>query len=119
MLILPAMDLLARVLRSPELRDLNSTYGISTTLQNFGARLNRHAVPVHEINDDLSWTIGNHTLQMGGVLRIITNHRTDEAVFPFPCFDVNNGFCVGLRKPPSTKLRRNPGLPTPTSTPPP
>jgi len=32
--------------------------------------------PVHNFVDDLSWTKGNHTFQMGGNVRLITNNRT-------------------------------------------
>jgi len=81
-------------------------------VQNFGARLTAHAVPVHEINDDVSKTLGNHTLQMGGVLRIITNHRTDEAN-SFPSYAVNDGFCVGCAYP-VQQITAN-GLPAPSN----
>jgi hypothetical protein len=67
-------------------------------VQDFGARLTSHAVPVHEINDDLSRTIGNHTLTMGGVLRLISNHRIDESN-SFPSFVVNDGYTVGSAYP--------------------
>lgn len=83
-----------------------------TDVQDFGARLTSHAVPVHEINDDLSKTLGNHTLQMGGVLRIITNHRTDESN-SFPSYDVNDGFCVGCAFP--TQAIAAAGLPAPSN----
>ena len=62
---------------------------------NFGARPVQRAVPVHEINDDVSWIRGKHTLQMGGVLRLVTNDRISETS-SFPAFSVNNGFCIGL-----------------------
>ena len=32
--------------------------------------------PVHNFVDDLSWTRGNHTLQMGGNVRLIVNNRS-------------------------------------------
>lgn len=35
--------------------------------------------PVHNIVDDLSWIRGNHTLQMGGNIRLINNQRTSYA----------------------------------------
>jgi|SoiMethySBSTD1v2_1073268.scaffolds.fasta_scaffold27429_3 Cna protein B-type domain. len=35
--------------------------------------------PVHNIVDDLSWIKGNHTLQMGGNIRLINNQRTSFA----------------------------------------
>jgi len=62
---------------------------------NFGARPVQRAVPVHEINDDVSWIKGKHTLQMGGVLRLVTNDRISQAS-SFPAYSVNNGFCIGL-----------------------
>ena len=48
-------------------------------------------VPVHEINDDVSWTRGKHTLQFGGVARfgktyagepdrLVEQLRQDEAI---------------------------------------
>lgn len=33
-------------------------------------------IPVHNFVDDVSWVKGNHTLQFGGNLRIITNNQT-------------------------------------------
>ncbi len=36
-------------------------------------------VPVHNLVDDLSWVKGKHTLQVGGNLRIIANHRIGNA----------------------------------------
>ena len=36
-------------------------------------------VPVHNIVDDLSWTKGKHTIQLGGNLRIITDNRTSNS----------------------------------------
>ncbi len=35
--------------------------------------------PVHNIVDDLSWLKGNHTFQMGGNVRLVTNNRTSDA----------------------------------------
>jgi hypothetical protein len=69
-----------------------------TDALNFDARLTSHAVPVHEINDDLSKTFGNHTLAMGGALRIIDNHHVSEAN-SFPSFVVNDGYTVGAAYP--------------------
>ena len=62
-----------------------------------------HQVPVHEFKDDMSWTHGRHTLQIGGGLRYIRNHRQDETL-SFPNFVVNNGFCVSLCKDPARSL---------------
>jgi hypothetical protein len=66
-----------------------------TDVLNFGERPVGRAVPVHEINDDVSWSHGKHTIQFGGVARVITNHRTDDAN-SFPAYSINNGFCVSL-----------------------
>jgi hypothetical protein len=65
-----------------------------TDIENF-SRAFGHQVPVHEFKDDVIWTHGKHTLQYGGALRYIRNHRQDETQ-SFPGFVVNNGFCVGL-----------------------
>jgi Carboxypeptidase regulatory-like domain len=62
---------------------------------NFNARAVSRTVPVHEINDDVSWIKGKHTLQFGGVARFITNNRIDEGN-SFPSYFSNNGFCVHL-----------------------
>lgn len=35
--------------------------------------------PVHNFVDDFSWIKGNHNLQMGGNVRLITNNRTSNA----------------------------------------
>jgi hypothetical protein len=61
----------------------------------FGARPEGRTVPVHEVNDDLSWNRGRHTLTFGGALYFVRNHNTNE-VNSFPAFDVNNGFCINL-----------------------
>jgi len=34
-------------------------------------------VPVHNFTDDVSWIRGNHTIQFGGNVRLISNSRTD------------------------------------------
>lgn len=81
--------------------------------QNYGVRPTSHTLPVHEINDDLSKTLGTHTLQMGGVLRILSNHRLDESA-SFPSYDVNEGFCVGCAAP-SNEVQGNAALPVPTN----
>jgi hypothetical protein len=63
-------------------------------IENF-SRAFGHQLPVNEIKDDVSWTHGKHTVQVGGGLRYIRNHRQDETL-SFPNFLVNNGFCQGL-----------------------
>jgi hypothetical protein len=62
---------------------------------NFAARPSSRAVPVHEVNDDLSWTRGRHSLQFGGAVYFVRNHNIDGAN-SFPRFTANNGFCVNL-----------------------
>jgi Carboxypeptidase regulatory-like domain len=47
--------------------------------------------PVHNFVDDFSWIKGNHTLQMGGNVRLITNNRTSfgasfDSAFTNPSF---------------------------------
>jgi hypothetical protein len=81
-------------------------------VQNFGARANTHAIPVHEINDDLSKSFGKHTLQTGGVLRIITNHRTNQSE-SFPGYFADDGFCVGCAAA-SNEIVANANSATPT-----
>lgn len=40
-------------------------------------------VPVHNFTDDLSWVRGNHTIQFGGNIRLVSNHRTDSFASDF------------------------------------
>lgn len=35
-------------------------------------------VPVHNFTDDVSWVRGNHTIQFGGNIRLVSNKRTDS-----------------------------------------
>ena len=81
-------------------------------VQNFSARANTHAIPVHEINDDLSKSFGKHTIQTGGVLRLITNHRTNESE-SFPAYLADDGFCVGCADA-SNEILANANSATPT-----
>jgi hypothetical protein len=76
-----------------------------TDIENF-SRAFGHQVPVHEIRDDVIWTHGRHTIQAGGTLRYIRNHRQDETL-SFPNFVVNNGFCVGLCRDAAHALSNN------------
>src|SRR6266481_3429330 len=76
-----------------------------TDILNF-SRAFGHQVPVHEIRDDVIWTHGRHTIQAGGTLRYIRNHRQDETL-SFPNFVVNNGFCVGLCRDAANALSSN------------
>jgi hypothetical protein len=61
----------------------------------YGARQFGRTVPVHNVNDDLSWTHGNHSLQFGGALYLVRNHNTN-ASNAFPTYSANNGFCINL-----------------------
>jgi hypothetical protein len=64
-------------------------------IQDFGARQFGRKVPVHNINDDLSWIHGKHSLLFGGALYLVRNHNVNESN-SFPAFDANNGFCINL-----------------------
>jgi hypothetical protein len=64
-------------------------------VQPFAARSFGRTVPVHNINDDLSWIHGKHSFQFGGALYLIRNHNTNETN-SFPQFVANNGFCINL-----------------------
>lgn len=45
---------------------------------NFAYGLSR-VTPIQNITDDFTWTMGNHTLQFGGNVRLITNQRVDNS----------------------------------------
>jgi hypothetical protein len=64
-------------------------------IQDFLARPVLRIVPVHEVNDDLSWVRGKHTLSFGGSVYFVRN-RNANGINAFPAFDVNNGFCINL-----------------------
>lgn len=89
-----------------------------SSIVNYNARSVSRTVPVHEINDDISWIKGKHTLQFGGVARFITNNRVDEAN-SFPSFFSNNGFCVHLCQDVSNEINSGvggfPGSQNPTA----
>ena len=76
-----------------------------TDIENF-SRAFGHQVPVHEIRDDAIWTHGRHTVQFGGTLRYIRNHRQD-ATLSFPNYNVNNGYCVALCRDAANALSAN------------
>jgi hypothetical protein len=84
-----------------------------TDILNF-SRAFGHQVPVHEVKDDVIWTHGHHTIQFGGALRFIRNHRQDDTL-SFPVYVVNNGFCVALCKDISHSLGAS-GFPDAAST---
>jgi carboxypeptidase family protein len=100
------------VSQSGALGDLFSVRSF-TNIQNF-SRAFGHQVPVHEVKDDVIWTRGRHTIQVGGALRFIRNHRQDETL-SFPNYFVNNGFCVALCKDVANSLGDN-GFPDAAST---
>jgi hypothetical protein len=66
-----------------------------TDIVNFGARQAARIVPVHDINDDVSWTHGKHTIQFGAALNIVTDSLNTQGS-SFPSYSVNNGFCQNL-----------------------
>jgi len=66
-----------------------------SSVEPFGARQVGRVVPVHNINDDLSWVHGKHSFQFGGALYRIHNRNTNETN-SFPGYVVNNGFCINL-----------------------
>jgi hypothetical protein len=82
-------------------------------VEDYGVRPTSHTLPVNEINDDLSKTLGTHTLQMGGVLRLLSNHHINEAA-SFPQYLVNDGFCVGCADA-SNEIKANAALPSPSN----
>jgi hypothetical protein len=84
-----------------------------TDILNF-SRAFGHQVPVNEVRDDVIWTHSRHTIQVGGALRYIRNHRQDETL-SFPNYFVNNGFCVALCKDMAHSLASN-GFPDAAST---
>jgi hypothetical protein len=61
----------------------------------FATRPQGRTVPVHEVNDDLSWTRGKHTFAFGGAIYFVRNHNIND-LNSFPFFGVNNGFCTNL-----------------------
>jgi len=61
----------------------------------FATRPQGRTVPVHEVNDDLSWTRGKHTFGFGGAVYFVRNHNIND-LNSFPFFGVNNGFCINL-----------------------
>jgi hypothetical protein len=74
--------------------DLFSIRSFSNVV-NFGARQFGRILPVHEVNDDLSWTHGKHSFEFGGALYFVRNDNTN-ATNSFPGFVANNGFCINL-----------------------
>jgi len=85
---------------------------ILSPLQNFAVRGVNRTVPVHEINDDLSLTRGTHTLQMGGVVRLVTNDRVNEQN-SFPSFLIDDGFCASLCRDAFNAMTGSGGAPPP------
>jgi hypothetical protein len=51
-------------------------------------------VPVHNLTDDVSWIHGNHTVQFGGNVRLISNSRNDS-VNAFDFAEENPDFYAG------------------------
>lgn len=66
-----------------------------TNIAPFTSRPEGRTVPVHEVNDDLSWTRGKHTFGFGGAVYFVRNHNIND-INSFPFVGVNNGFCINL-----------------------
>jgi len=66
-----------------------------SNIVNFGARQFGRILPVHNVNDDLSWIHGKHSFQFGGALYFVRNDNINE-INSFPAFVANNGFCINL-----------------------
>lgn len=79
----------------------SGTQGASFAVRSFSTNLDfasrqfGRTVPVHNINDDLSWTHGRHQFTMGGALFFVRNHNINETN-SFPAYSANNGFCQRL-----------------------
>jgi len=54
--------------------------------------------PVHNFTDDVSWIHGNHTVQFGGNIRLISNSRNSSAV-AFDFAETNPSFYAGAGAP--------------------
>jgi hypothetical protein len=80
----------------------------------FAARPQARVVPVHEVNDDLSWTHGKHAFQFGGALYFVRNSNSN-ATNSFPAFSANNGFCINLCADYNLTAAGAPGPADPTS----
>jgi hypothetical protein len=52
--------------------------------------------PVHNFTDDVSWIHGNHTVQFGGNIRLISNSRNSSAV-AFDFAETNPSFFLRRR----------------------
>lgn len=50
--------------------------------------------PVYNYTDDFTWTLGNHTVQLGGNVRVIRN-RTSSAAAAYDRFGMNFSFYAG------------------------
>jgi Carboxypeptidase regulatory-like domain len=59
---------------------------------NFGARPNATQMPVHEVNDSLTWIRGKHSITFGGLVRFINIDRQDSSA-AFASFSANPGTC--------------------------
>jgi hypothetical protein len=73
----------------------------------FGYGLTR-VTPIHNITDDFTWTKGNHTIQFGGNIRLITNKRADFG----PGYDnavINPSYYSSSGRSLLTPLNSNPG----------
>lgn len=66
-----------------------------SSVVDFAARPVARTVPVHEINDDLNWTRGNHNFSFGGAVYFVRNNNFN-GINSFPTFSINDGFCLNL-----------------------
>ncbi len=89
-----------------------------TDIVNFGARQAARIVPIHDINDDVSWIHGKHTIAFGGIVNIVTDNLNTQSA-SFPSYDINNGFCISLCSGVATSLGASgagAAFPSPTNT---
>lgn len=64
--------------------------------------------PIHNITDDFTWTKGNHTIQFGGNIRLITNKRSDLGA-GYDNAVINPSYYSGSGRSLLTPLNANPG----------
>ncbi|HYL78613.1 MAG TPA: carboxypeptidase-like regulatory domain-containing protein [Bryobacteraceae bacterium] len=73
------------------------------SFENFRSISNRYATttslsritPVYQINEDLAWTHGAHSVAFGGVLRFIRNHRGPDTGTSFSNANANANYLLG------------------------
>jgi hypothetical protein len=81
--------------------DSSGTTGIGFSIRgldaprNFGARANSRVVPTNSFQDDLTWSLGSHSLQFGFAFRHIANSRTSMSR-AFDSMGPNNNWQTAL-----------------------